>query len=270
MHHPTAAVHSTAILDGEVELGESVQIGPGCVLTGRIKIGAHTRLMGQNFLEGPLDIGAGNVLYPGAHLGFPPQSLRYDHQEPGCGLVLGDRNVLREGVTMHRAMTSEGPTTIGNANYFMVNSHVGHDCRIGHHCVFANGTLIAGHVTVQDRVITGGNAAVHQFVRVGRGSMISGMIGIGKDLLPWFTATGINYVGGLNIVGLRRSGATHEEIDQIRHVYRIVCRSKLTPAAMLESLRERAGAPLIDECITFMEGTQRGILTARGRRMETD
>ena len=268
MDHPTATVHPTAILDGDIELGEAVDIGPWCVLRGRIQIGAHTRLLGHNHLEGPLELGAGNVLYPGAHLGFSPQSLKYDHDAPGCGLVVGDRNVLREGVTVHRAMTDEGPTTIGNANYFMVNSHVGHDCRIGHHCVFANGTLIGGHVTVQDRVITGGNAAVHQFVCVGRGAMISGLVGITKDLMPWFTATGINYVGGLNVVGLRRSGAAHEEVDQIKWVYRIVCRSKLTPAAILAALRERAGAPLIDECIAFMEGSARGILTTRGRRTE--
>lgn len=258
-------VHPTAILEGEVTLAEDVRIGPWCVINGPARIGPGTVLLGQNFLQGPIELGAGNVLYPGVHLGFAPQSLRYDPQQPGHGLVIGDRNIFREGVTIHRAMTDEGPTRIGNANFFMANAHAGHDAQIGHHCVFANGTLIAGHVVVEDRVITGGNATVHQFVRLGRGCMVSGLVGTGYDVLPWMMVTAINIAGGINLVGLRRSGASAQDIDDMRWIYRVVCRMNLLPAGALERLRERADRPLVAEAIAFFGHSTRGILRARGK-----
>jgi UDP-N-acetylglucosamine acyltransferase len=171
-------VHPTSLLDGAVELGEDVTIGPSCVLTGPIRIGRGTRLIGHAYLQGPLELGADNVVYPFVCLGFAPQHLRFDPRTPGQGLTVGDGNTFREHVTIHRAFAEEHPTTIGNRNYFMGGTHAGHDCRVGDECVLVNGALLGGHVTLQDAVTVGGGTVVHQFVRIGRGAMLSGSMGL--------------------------------------------------------------------------------------------
>src|SRR5690606_32446956 len=159
-------VHPTASIEGEVTLADDVIIGPQCIIDGTlgpVVLGTGTHLRGHVYINGPVTLGANNRLYPFVTIGFAPQSISYDHDQPGCGVVIGDRNTFRESVTIHRAMTDAGPTTIANDNYFMVNSHAGHDCNVGSNCLFANGALLAGHVTVEDRVVLGGNAGVHQF-----------------------------------------------------------------------------------------------------------
>ena len=172
--HRLAEIHATAIVEGDVELAPDAVVGPWCRLRGPISIGSGTRLLASVHLEGPLRLGARNLLFPFATLGLAPQDLGWDPDEPGAGLVIGDDNVFRESVTIHRATSRDEPTRIGDGNYWMVNCHAGHDCRIGSSCVFANGTLLAGHVEVGDRVVTGGNVAVHQHCRIGRGALLSG------------------------------------------------------------------------------------------------
>ncbi|MGA1633162.1 MAG: acyl-ACP--UDP-N-acetylglucosamine O-acyltransferase, partial [Phycisphaerales bacterium] len=135
-------VHGTAILEGEIELADDVEIGPGCILTGPIRIGAGTRMMARATLQGPLVIGEGNLIWPGVCLGMAPQSARFDPFEPGPGVVVGDHNSFREQVTIHRATHATDPTRIGNRNYFMVGSHAGHDVVVGNGCTFANGSLL--------------------------------------------------------------------------------------------------------------------------------
>src|SRR5688572_28308164 len=172
-----AQVHATAILEGDIQLGDDVIVGPNCVLNGPITIGAGTRLIGNVYLQGPLTMGERNTIYPFVTLGFPPQDLKWDPAVAGAGLVIGSGNTFRESVTIHRATSHETPTSVGDKNYWMVNSHAGHDCRIGSNCIFANGTLLGGFVRVDDRVTTGGNTMVHQYCRVGRGAMLSGGVG---------------------------------------------------------------------------------------------
>ncbi|MFO1349361.1 MAG: acyl-ACP--UDP-N-acetylglucosamine O-acyltransferase [Gammaproteobacteria bacterium] len=258
-----AQIHATAVLDGEIDLAEDVSIGPYCVLTGLIRIGAGSRLFGNVYLQGPLMLGAGNVLYPFVCLGFAPQSLGYDPSQPGQGLVIGDGNTFREGVTIHRAMTGAGPTRVGDRNYCMANSHIGHDAQIGSHCVFANGTLFGGHVHIGDRVVTGGNAAVHQFCRVGRGAMLSGVAGLSRDLPPYFMLTGINIAGSINLIGLRRSGLPRSSVDDVRWVYRTLYRRGLSLSearAELESARDER--PIVAEYLEFLDCSERGLCPA--------
>jgi UDP-N-acetylglucosamine acyltransferase len=259
-------IHPTAILEGDVKLADDVRIGPHCVITGPVEIGAGTVLVGNVYLHGPLTIGTGNTLYPGVCLGFAPQSISYDRTKPGHGLVIGNDNTFRESVSIHRAMTDEGPTTIGNNNFFMANSHAGHDAQVADHGTFTNGALIAGHVHVGDRVILGGNAGIHQFCKVGRGAMMSGNSGTTLDIPPYFIVTAINVIGGINLIGLRRGGASHEEIDDVRWVYRTLYRRGLTIANALEALRERADHPLVAEYVQFIETSERGICTPSARR----
>lgn len=260
-------IHPSAVIDGDVTLADDVVVGPGCVIAGcpgPVSIGAGTVLRAQVHIEGPCTIGERNTFYPCATAGFPPQDLGFDPAKPGPGLVIGDRNVFREGFSAHRGKTDK-PTRIGNDNYWMANSHVGHDGNVGNRCIVANGALLAGHVELADRVVIGGNATIHQFVRVGEGALISGLTGMSKDLCPWFTLTGINQAGSINVIGLRRAGASAQRIDAVRWVYRMLCRQALPVGKALELLRERADDPTVAEYIAFVSSSQRGVVTARGR-----
>lgn len=264
-------IHPTATLGDDVELADDVEIGPHCVLEGRIRIGSGTRLMGGAWLQGPLEIGRDNLIWPGVTIGLAPQSARFDPFEDGPGVVVGDRNRLREHVSIHRATNWESPegrndpTRLGNDNYLMVNSHVGHDSVVGDHCTLANGALIGGHVVLEDHVLLGGNAAIHQFCRVGQGAMVSGLAAVTLDLMPHFTVTQINYAGSLNVVGLRRSGATAEQIATVMWIFKLFCRSQLPTAQAVERLEERRGDSMVDRYLDFVARSTRGLVTRRGR-----
>jgi UDP-N-acetylglucosamine acyltransferase len=258
-------VHPTAILEGEIKLAEDVIVGPCCVLTGPIVLGSGCRLIGHSYLHGPLRAGADNIVYPFSCLGLAPQHAGFDPETPGRGLVIGTGNTFREHVTVHRAFTDEGPTSIGDRNYFMTSSHAGHDCQIGNDCVLVSGALLGGHVLVQDRVTVGGGTVIHQFCRLGRGAMLGGGLANSVDVPPWFMLTGISLCGSVNLVGMRRNGLDHEQIDTVRWVYRTLYREKRSLQSALAVLRERGDDPLVAEYIDFIEGSKRGIATARPR-----
>ncbi len=254
-----ADIHPTALLQGEIDLGDDVTIGPHCVLNGPIRLGAGTRLIGNVYLQGPLETGTGNTVYPFASIGFAPQLSDSDHDREGPGTRIGDDNMFREGITVHRAMAEDEPTRIGSHNYLMVNSHVGHDTSVADHCVLVNGVLLAGHVRLDEGVVIGGNGAVHQHVRVGRGAMISGLVGPALDVPPWFMVTGINYASTVNAVGLRRSDMSREEIADVKWVYRVLSTRRLTRPEMLSALAERGERPIVREYLDFIETSARGI-----------
>lgn len=260
-----ARIHPSAVIEGEVELADDVEVGPGCVIRGPVRIGAGTRLIGQCWIEGPTTLGAANVVYPNASIGFAPQSVSYDPKHPGKGVVIGDRNVLREGVTIHRAMTEAGPTTLGDDNFFMTCSHAGHDCRIGSRCIVATGAAFGGHAVVGDRVVVGGVTAIHQFVRLGEGAMLTGATGVSRDVPPWFMVTGLNIAGAVNVVGMRRAGFDSAQIDAVRWAHRVICRAGLTTARIVERLRERGDEPLIAGYLAFIGSGSRKLCMARGR-----
>ena len=264
-------VHPTAILDGDVQLADDVVIGPHCVLDGAagpIRIGSGTRLIGHVYLTGPLTLGERNAIYPFTCLGFASQDLKWDPQRPGAGVVIGDGNTFREHVTVHRATTDDTPTTIGNENYFMATSHAGHDSQVGNNCIFANGTLLAGFVRVDDRVITGGGSGVHQYTRIGRGAMVGAMLPTVQDVPPFFMLTGPNIAGSVNLVGLRRMGATREDIEDVRWVYKTLYRRGLSMKSAVAALQERharTGRPIIAEYLEFITTSRRGICHGAGK-----
>ncbi|MFO0826626.1 MAG: acyl-ACP--UDP-N-acetylglucosamine O-acyltransferase [Phycisphaerales bacterium] len=262
-----AHIHPTAVISGDVQLADDVVVGPYCVLAGRVRVGPSCTLVSHVHLHGPLWMGKANICYPGVCLGFAPQDLKFDSSKDGAGLVIGDGNTFREHCTIHRATKEDRPTTVGNRNYWMANSHAGHDVQVGSDCILANGTLLAGHVQVGDRVVFGGACVVHQFVRIGRGCMISGLVGTGGDLCPFFTLTGINVAGSLNLVGMRRAGMSRDDIDAARWCYRIICRSGLMPKQAIERLRERENLPMVREYIDFLSSAKRYVATRRGRRV---
>ena len=258
-------IHPTAILEGDIQLADDVEIGPSCILRGTISIGAGSVLVQSVHLQGPLAIGARNAFYPGVAIGFAPQDKGYPHDKPGTGTVIGDGNTFREHVTIHRATRDDRPTRVGDRNFWMACSHAGHDAQVGSDCVFANNTLLAGHAEVADKVITGGGAGVHQFVRIGRGAMLGGLCGASKDVCPFFTLTATNYVGGFNRIGMRRGGASPAEIDLVRTMYGILVRSRKPYSQRLRELEALAGSPLADEFLAFVTSSKRGISTRHGR-----
>lgn len=256
-------IHPTAILQGDVSLADDVVIGPNCVLEGPIQVGQGTRLVGNVYLQGPLTIGSKNTIYPFTTIGFAPQWSNSDHDRPGPGTVIGDNNMIRESVTIHRAMGDEHPTRIGNDNYLMVNCHVGHDTSIANNCVLVNGVLVAGHVQMEDRVVVGGNGAIHQHVRVGRGAMISGLTGPTLDVPAWFMVTGLNFASTVNAVGLKRSGMPSSEVAAVKWVYRTLASRRLTRPEMLSALGERGDEPIVSDYIEFIRSSTRGICRMR-------
>lgn len=263
-----ARIHPSAVIEGDVQLADDCQIGPWCVLRGRVRVGSRCTLIAGVHLQGPLQLGEGNTLYPGVCLGFAPQDLGFDPNKDGAGLVIGNGNTFREGVTIHRAKT-DSPTRVGDNNYWMAGAHMGHDGVLGSNCVMANATQLAGHVQIGDRVTFGGGACVHQFVRVGTGAFFSGLAGASLDVPPWFTVTSTNCASSFNRIGLRRSGATPQQIDTVRWVYRTLVRSRHLLKHSLEELRARQSVPLVADYIRFIESAKRGVCLARGRSVES-
>ncbi len=258
-------IHPSATIEGEVTLGEGVTVGPNCILDGTVgpvHIGDGSRLLGNCFVTGPTMMGCENTLWPGSAIGGPPQDVNFDPMTAGSGLIIGDRNIFREGASVHRGKT-EAPTRIGDDNYFMSNSHAGHDCVLGNRIQLASGALLAGHVTVGDRVIFGGNAAAHQFVRIGAGAMIRGLSGASLDVPPWCINYEIGRIAGLNLIGMRRSGMSESEFARRREVYRVMYRQGLSMPSVIKLLRE-AGDPVAIEYADFIESSDRGV--ASGRR----
>lgn len=253
-------IHPTAIVDSRAELADDVFVGPYCVIEGEVRLGAGCHLVSHCFLKGPLVMGEKNTVYPFATLGSEPQDRRMGLDYVGPGTIIGDGNVFRENVTIHRGGKTRA-TTIGHRNYFMAYSHAAHDCLIGNDCNFANSAALAGHCEVGDRVIFGGGAGAQQFCRIGRMSFLAGNEGITKDLPPFCMVHHSKAVASLNLVGLRRGGY-QKNVDNVRKAFRILYRSGLTNAAAVARIREELGHdPLCVELADFVAATKIGITT---------
>lgn len=259
-------IHPTAIISPEAELAEDVTVGPYTVIEGKVRIGAGSSLRAYVHLVGPLTMGRDNAVYTGTVIGERPQHLRY-HDEP-TGTEIGDGNIFREHVTIHRATTHSWQTRIGSHNLFMAHSHVAHDCQIGSHCIFANGALVGGHCVVEDNVYLGGNSAVHQFMRIGRLALLGGVSATTKDMPPFIIQQNINGVGGVNVVGMRRAGIPAADINAVRRAFHILYREgHLVPAALAKMEQELGSSPAVAELIAFIRQSSHGIILklARGQ-----
>jgi UDP-N-acetylglucosamine acyltransferase len=263
---PSAQIHPTAIVSGEAILGPGVRVGPFCVIEGPVTIGADCVLSPHVHLVGPLVMGTGNRVGTGTVIGSDPQHLSYQGQPSRT--EIGHNNIFREHVTVHRGTHVEGygVTRIGNNNYLMAHSHVGHDSTVHNHVVLANNALLGGHCEVFDRVFLSGNTSLHQYVRVGRLSLLTGNEGCGKDIIPFVMVENRKHIVGVNVVGLRRSGIASKDIGAVREAFRILYRSGLLVKPGVEKLeKELGGQPLVDEIIQFVKGSRRGIIpTALG------
>lgn len=207
-------IHATAIVDPRAELGESVEIGPYCVVGADVQIGRATRLVSHVVIEGPCVLGERNVLYPFSVVGIAPQHKR--DQGAASRLVMGDDNTVREHVTLHRG-TGEGTTRIGSRNLLMVGCHVAHDVTLGSDIVLANSVQLAGHAVIEDWVTFGGLSGVAQFVRVGQSAFVAAASVCERDVPPFVIVQGDRArVRSINVVGLERRGVPAASIAQLR------------------------------------------------------
>jgi UDP-N-acetylglucosamine acyltransferase len=213
------AVDPTALVASGAVLGNDVFVGPYCIVGPHVVIGDGVRLVAHVHVAGHTSIGARTVIYPFASLGTPPQSIKY--KGGPTRLVVGTDCDIRENVTMNIGTEEDrGVTEIGNRCFFMVGSHVAHDCKVGDAVTFANNVVLGGHVSVGDSVVFGGQAAVRQFVRIGEGAMIVGLSGVRADVIPWGLAQGpLADLIGLNVVGLRRRDSAKADIHALRQAY---------------------------------------------------
>lgn len=264
---PPVRIHPTAVISPEAELADDVRVGPHAVIEGRVRIGPGCVLGPHTYLVGPLTMGHDNIVHAGVVLGDRPQHLRYN-EEP-TGLEIGDHNIFREHVTVHRATSQSWTTRIGSHNFFMVNAHVAHDCQVGSRCIFANGALLGGHCLIEDYVYLSGNCAVHQFMRIGRMALLSGCSTTTKDIPPFMIQNGINTVVGVNVVGMRRAGMTPEEIQQVRLAYRLLYREALAlPTALARIEQELGASDAVAELLLFIRSSTRGIILRSDRDRE--
>jgi UDP-N-acetylglucosamine acyltransferase len=251
MIHPTAIVHPQAKLDA------TVNVGPYAVIDADVALGAHCVVGPHVYLTGVTKIGTHNTFHAGCVIGDAPQDLKY-HGEP-TRVRIGDHNVFREHVTVHRATTADGETVIGSHNFLMANAHVGHNSQLGDHVIIANGALLGGHVTVQDRAFISGNCLVHQFTRVGTLSIMQGGSAISKDLPPFTVARGDNGICGLNTVGLRRAGFSAAERLELKKLYHALFRrEKLFRSALTEAEKVFTGAGA-KVMLEFIAAAKRGV-----------
>ena len=256
------AIHATAIVDPAAKIAETADIGPYCVLGAGVQIAAGTRLMGHNFIEGPTWIGADNVLFPFSSVGLAPQDLKYKGER--AETRIGDRNRIREFVTIHRGTEAGGLlTSIGDDNLLMAYVHVAHDGRVGSHIVLSNAVTFAGHVTVEDWAVIGAGSAVHQFCRVGKHSMIGGYSVITQDVLPYsVTVTEREAkIFGANRVGLERRGFNAVNIDSLHKAFRLLTRAGLNTRQAIERIQvEVTSCPELDDLLGFIATSERGFV----------
>jgi len=231
-----ANIHPMAIVDSGATLADDVTVGPFCVVENDVTIGAGTVLRENVVVRRHTTLGENNRIDPFVCIGGEPQDLKFD-PETVSYVRIGDNNTFREGVTVNRATTPGGATTIGSNTYWMQNSHTAHDTTIGDHCIIAGGAMIAGHSTIQDRAILSGCVLIHQFTWIGEMVMAQGRSAAGQHVPPFCLITDVNNVMGLNAVGLRRSpDISDEDRKQIKEAFRLTYRAGLTPNEAIDAM----------------------------------
>ena len=224
----TASIHPSSIIEDGAIIGPGVQIGPFCVIGPHVEIGEGTVVKSHVVINGHTRIGKENEIYQFASIGEVNQDLKYAREE--TRVEIGDRNRIRESVSIHRGTTQGGGVTVvGSDNLLMINTHIAHDCQVGNHCIFANNATLAGHVTVDDYAIIGGMTAVHQWCTIGAHVMVGGCSGVAQDVPPYVIAQGNHATPyGINIEGLKRRGFSKEALHAIRNAYKLLYRSGKT------------------------------------------
>ena len=255
-------IHPTAIVDPKAEIAGSAEIGPYCIVGAEVAVAARTRLMANNYLEGPTWIGEDNIFFPYSTVGVASQDLKYKGER--AETRIGDRNRVREFVTIHRGTAGGGLlTSIGSDNLLMAYAHIAHDARIGDHVIMANGVTLAGHVTIGDWADISAFTGVHQFCRIGRHAFVGPYSVVIQDVLPYSTTVGKREIGvfGANKIGLERRGFETPVIESLQTSFRLLTRSKLNTSQAIERIRaEVPPCAEVDELLEFIRISDRGVV----------
>ena len=252
-------IHPTAIVEKGAKLGKGCVVGPGAIVGGEVELGEGCVVGPKAVLEGRVVMGAKNRIGVGAVIGGEPQDMAY--QGAKSGVIVGDGNILREYVTVHRGTKEGTDTVIGNGCFLMVGAHVAHNCRLADGVVLVNGVMLAGYVEVEEKAFLGGAVVVHQFVRIGKLAMVRGQTRIGMDLPPYCMGVATNAVCGLNLVGIRRSGVGVEERKGLERAYEEFFfggKNRVQALNEIRSGKDSKGKEVKEFC-DFIEKTKRGI-----------
>jgi UDP-N-acetylglucosamine acyltransferase len=250
-------IHPTAIIHPQAKLGKNVRVGPHAIIDAAVELGDGCTVGPQVYLTGATKIGANNRFHAGAVIGDAPQDLKYK-DEP-TRLSIGDNNVFREHVTVHRSNKLSEDTLVGSNNFFMAGSHIAHNCVVGNNVILANGALLGGHVTVHDRAFVSGNCLVHQFCRVGMLAIMQGGSAISKDLPPFTVARGDNGICGLNTVGLRRAGFSADERLELKKLYHALFRTGKSFRSAVAVAENNFKTPAAKQLLEFVVSSKRGV-----------
>ncbi|MGO8669802.1 MAG: acyl-ACP--UDP-N-acetylglucosamine O-acyltransferase [Capsulimonadaceae bacterium] len=228
-------IHPTAAVDASAQIGEDVEIGAYCVIGADVVIGGGTCLRPHVVVEPYVTIGSGCEVFSGAVLGGTPQDRKFKGER--SFLVIGDNNVIREHVTIHRAAGAGNETRVGDGNQIMAYVHIGHNCTVGNGITMANMVGLAGHVQVEDKVVFGAISGIHQFVRVGTLAMVGGYSKVVQDIPPYMMADGRPCkVLDLNVIGLRRSGVSSPARSALKQAYKMIYRSDMNMSQAIEAI----------------------------------
>lgn len=253
-------IHPTAIVSKKAKLADDIEVGPFSVITDKVTVGKAVKIAGHCLIDGCTTIGSGCEIFTGAVIGSRPQDLKFKGGD--VSLEIGENNIIREYCTFNPG-TEEGnkKTVVGSGNLFMAYSHIAHDCIVGNNCVIANNGTLAGHVTIEDRAVVGGLVAIHQFVRIGKLSIIGGCSKVVQDIPPFSTCDGHPArVYGLNLIGLRRNKIPNESIKVLDQAFRILFNSGLTPKHALQRLEtDVRKTEEVMYLVNFVKNSERGI-----------
>ncbi|HVV71117.1 MAG TPA: acyl-ACP--UDP-N-acetylglucosamine O-acyltransferase [Verrucomicrobiae bacterium] len=250
-------IHQTAVIHPKAKLDPTVRVGPYAVIDEHVQIGHGCTIGPHVYITGATRIGAENSFFAGCVIGEAPQDLKYSGAL--TALRIGDHNVFREHVTVHRSNKTTEETIVGSHNFLMAHCHVAHNCRLGDHVIIANGALVGGHAVLQDRAFISGNCLVHQFVRIGTLALMQGGSAVSKDLPPFTVARGDNAICGLNTIGLRRAGITPAERLELRQLYHALFRGGVNLThALAAALKQFSSAPA-RTMLEFLATSKRGV-----------
>ncbi len=253
-------IHPTAVVEPGAEIGEGTSIGPHTYIQSGARIGRDNYIGSSVWISESVVLGDSNKIYHGASMGAPPQDLKFGG-EPST-VEIGDKNVIREFVTIHRGTTATYKTCVGSNNLLMAYVHIAHDCRVGSNIVIANALNMAGHVTIEDFAVLGGLVPIHQFCRVGSYAMVGTGARIVQDILPYsLVGADPTRVSGINRIGLHRRGFSEESIAALKSCFRLIYYSGKPFTKAIEEIEGRySGLPEVAKLLEFVKNSKRGIL----------
>ncbi|UCD55795.1 MAG: acyl-ACP--UDP-N-acetylglucosamine O-acyltransferase [Candidatus Omnitrophota bacterium] len=255
------SIHPTAIVSKHAEIDPSVEIGPYAIVEDDVKISKNVKIYARAYICRNTRIDEGTQVHMGAVLGHLPQDLAFKDKE--TYLKIGKRNIIREYVTIHRGTKEGTATEIGDENFLMALSHIGHNCVLGNKVILANGALLAGYVSVEDQAFISGNVVVHQFCSIGKLALIGGFSGVNKDVPPYMTVRGPSSIRAINLIGLRRAGYGRNAINEIKQAFKLIYRCGLNTNQAVEKILEDNPGKEVKHLVEFIKDSKRGICKYR-------